>query len=262
MSSGIGLPVIFPPSGSTSRRLAFLHRVPWVGSPASSVLLRRYDSLTPIPPRFVSFAWRYRDLTHRFAPVRGWDSCAHRPGLFSRSPKPLLLAHGDVRASQVPGCTPVCGCPARGPRTGPLRQAITAQECCRRLPETRRPNRFHVLSRLCHTAPTFAVYASRPALPQGSRKTRFRLVANLCRAGFSPAGFTPEGFHVSASSSVTFPPPPGLAWRDQDDEGPGDEGLTDERLIPPPSSRARAAPRESEGARRVVRRWARRMAEE
>ena len=142
MSSGIGLPVIFPTSGSTSRRLASLHRVPWVGSPASSVRSRRYDSLTSFPPRFVSFAWRYRDLPHRFAPARGWDSYAHRPGLFSRSPKPLLLTHGDVRASQVPGWTPVCGRPARGPRTGPLRQAITAQECCRRPSETRRPNRF------------------------------------------------------------------------------------------------------------------------
>jgi hypothetical protein len=53
MSSGIGLPVIFPPSGSTSRRLPFLRRVPRVGSPPSQVVLRRYDSLTPFPPHFV-----------------------------------------------------------------------------------------------------------------------------------------------------------------------------------------------------------------
>jgi hypothetical protein len=45
------------------------------------------------------------------------------------------------------------------------------------------------ISRLNPTACTLAVYASRPGLPQDSRKTRFRLVASLLRTGLSPAGF-------------------------------------------------------------------------
>jgi hypothetical protein len=49
-------------------------------------------------------------------------------------------------------------------------------------------------SGLNHTAYTFAVYASRPGLPQGSRKTRFRLGASLRRAGFSPAWVSFQGF--------------------------------------------------------------------
>ena len=101
MSSGIGLPVIFPPSGSTSRRLASLHRVPWVGSPASSVRSRRYDSLTSFPPRFVSFAWRYRDLPHRFAPARGWDSYAPQARTFLAEPK--TAASYSRRRQGLPG---------------------------------------------------------------------------------------------------------------------------------------------------------------
>jgi len=103
IATGISVPAIFPSRGSTSRRLPFLRRVPRIGSPPSQVILRRYDSLTPVPPHFVAFAWRYRDLPHRFAPARGWDSYAHRPGLFSRSPRTATFSHGDVRASQVPG---------------------------------------------------------------------------------------------------------------------------------------------------------------
>jgi hypothetical protein len=32
-------------------------------SPASTVLSKRYDFLPPIPPHFVSFAWRYLGCT-------------------------------------------------------------------------------------------------------------------------------------------------------------------------------------------------------
>ena len=32
-------------------------------SPAATVVSKRYDSLPPIPPRFVAFAWRYLGRT-------------------------------------------------------------------------------------------------------------------------------------------------------------------------------------------------------
>jgi len=45
------------------------------------------------------------------------------------------------------------------------------------------------VSKLHHTACMLTVYASRPGLPQGSRKTRFQLEATPGWPGFSPGGF-------------------------------------------------------------------------
>src|SRR5262245_61492310 len=39
-------------------------------SPASPVLSRRYDSLPPVPPHFVAFAWRYLGV-HSFVSLPG-----------------------------------------------------------------------------------------------------------------------------------------------------------------------------------------------
>ena len=46
--------------------------------------------------------------------------------------------------------------------------------------------------------------------PTAARKTRFRLVAGLCRAGLSPAGSALKGF---SDGYVIRPPFPGLPWR-------------------------------------------------
>ena len=46
--------------------------------------------------------------------------------------------------------------------------------------------------------------------PTAARKTRFRLVAGLCRAGLSPAGSALKGF---GDGYVIRPPFPGLPWR-------------------------------------------------
>ena len=58
-----------------------------------------------------------------------------------------------------------------------------------------------VVSRLHHTAPPLAVYASRPQSPTDSRKTRFRLLARLYRAGPSPAGLLQK---VSVADTSSF----------------------------------------------------------
>ena len=58
-----------------------LDGVPRVGSPASTVLMRCCDSLPPISPRFVSFAWRY----HRCVPCSSpsaQDLAVDHPGVF------------------------------------------------------------------------------------------------------------------------------------------------------------------------------------
>ena len=123
-------------------------------------------------------------------------------------------------------CMP-CSCPTPA---GPLRQAIralpysSARRWC--LPP------FHTasaptiaISGLHHTACTLAVYASRSRFPVASvrpRKTRFRLVAHLGRAGFEPAGFLRE---VSALSRRFL-----LAQA-----SPGARGICAELFAPHPS---------------------------
>jgi len=67
------------------------------------------------------------------------------------------------------------------------------------------------LSRLNRLAHRLAVYASQGAVARAPRKTRFRLLAKLCRAEFAPAGFYREvsvmfQLHITSSSRE-------LAWR-------------------------------------------------
>ena len=70
-------------------------------SPASTVLSKRYDFLPPIPPHFVSFAWRYPRV-HSFFSLLGGR--VHRRGLelLSRYLQPGTR-RGNDRISQVPG---------------------------------------------------------------------------------------------------------------------------------------------------------------
>jgi hypothetical protein len=75
-------------------------------------VLRRPES---IPPRFVSFAWRYRGCARRFAPtVYG------RPHLWAWTighPEPSRESTAEISGfSQVPGRTPLCTCPGLIPR--------------------------------------------------------------------------------------------------------------------------------------------------
>lgn len=62
-----------------------------------------------------------------------------------------------------------------------------------------------ILSRLNRLARRLAVYASQGAVARAPRKTRLRLLAKLCRAGFTPAGFYTEvsvmfQLHITSSS--------------------------------------------------------------
>src|SRR6516164_4863006 len=54
-------------------------------SPASSVLSRRYDFLPPVPPHFVSFAWRYLRV-HSLGSLPGGRVHRRGPELLTRSP--------------------------------------------------------------------------------------------------------------------------------------------------------------------------------
>ena len=184
--SEIGVFVVFPSSDSVPRCPSSLHGVPRVGSPASSVLLEHSDSPWPLPPHFVSFAWRYRGGVPLFVPTGGRTPDACEPG--------PLLAGGPPGAApaETLGSPRFLGEPLRACRRsptpgGPRRQAVAAPRCCLRtihgvwLP---RQAPFGAQSRSLRARCLRFVGRVAP-LP---RKTRFRLVANLAGQDFHLLG--------------------------------------------------------------------------
>ena len=98
----------FPRTVPTFRRRPLLRGVPRVGSPTSSLVLRRSDFSSPLPPRFVSFAWRYlvcascscSSATGASAPARATRrSC--RPRVCCAECPTVRFSRGDRR--DLPG---------------------------------------------------------------------------------------------------------------------------------------------------------------
>ena len=158
----------------------------------------RSDSLPPVSPHFVAFVWRY----HPCALIR-----SHRPGRAAGGTGSWYSGSragnvgGNGRVSQVPErpscpcalfldpgrteCTPGhCGVSARPPlvstTVAPASKDFGA--------------RSHGIGTRCLR---FAVEVARPP-----RKTRFRLLAKLCRAGF----VNPQGCDERFPSSSLFLP--------------------------------------------------------
>jgi len=145
------------------RRRPLLHRVPWAGSPTSSLVLRRSDFSCP-----------------------GWLSSS------LRFPVPADLA-GDTRSPRFLG-DPCARATSRGPRCGvgsglpglsPLRFELDAVA----FHGPSRVSRHHdLLSGLTLVAHSPAVYASQPPSRCRPRKTRSpAAVLSLTGAGLSPA---------------------------------------------------------------------------
>ncbi len=124
--------------------------------------VKHSDFLPPLPRYFVSFASRYRRHALGFAPA-GARRSTHGPGVIHRIPQPGSSTEttGPPRFLE----DPTMNVPCSPTPVGPLRSATAALRFClppfgrRRLP--RLPN----ISRLNHTARTFAVYASQGGLP-------------------------------------------------------------------------------------------------
>jgi len=155
--------------------------------------MKHCDSPCPFPLHFVAFVPRYREGAPAFAPTGGRTPDACGPGpLGSRRPS-RRSSHGDHGASQVPGRTLARLPILLGPRGDLGARPISALRCCLRCLDCVRLSRAG-LSRLNRSAIALAVYASQCKVTLAPRKTRFRLVANLCRAGLPPAGFELEGF--------------------------------------------------------------------
>jgi hypothetical protein len=165
---------------------SLLRGVPWVGSPASLLVLRHSDASPTL-------------LRSAFALLG--------------SSVPFRIGGGE--ASQVPG-RPLCACPA--PLTPPSRRsrppgqvpALWRRRCCLPRRQPRRP-RNHKLSGL----------TTRPAHPLSTLHDRGRPLAaqdslpaggpHLGRSGLSPAGRC-----VRFLLATSLPPHPGLAWRTVD----------------------------------------------
>lgn len=185
-----------------TRHPTSLHGVPRDGSPASSVLLRCYDSPESFPPRFVSFAWRYRGYARRFAPTGCGRPLPGGRDLWSSGGQPEL-DRGDLRGLPGSWADPYVHMPWAGTPGDPRRQAVAAPRMLPSAhPTTSAPR--SGLSRLMTTACTLAVYASQRRVTPTLRKTRFRWVASPCRVGFGPTGPATKGFrfcllHVPSS---------------------------------------------------------------
>jgi len=160
--------------------------------------MRRCDSLTPLPPRFVSFAWRYHSGARLFAPAGGRAPRACGPGFWSPGSQPELFC-GDDRASQVPGWTFVC-MPCSSTPEESCARPLRRTRCCLPLVWQRRLLKQSPFEALSHGLLTrclrFAGWVAPPP-----RKTRFQLAANLRWAGLRTRWSTSEGFAMLQTMS-------------------------------------------------------------
>ena len=170
---------MFPSNGVVTRRLASLPRVlDGSSSPASAVLSRRYDFLSPIPPHFVFLRLAVPRDHACFAP--GVTTCDNGgPGVGHPVP-PAGNYRGDDRISHVPGEPRLCFCPALRPRRTdhirPLRcggaaPILTTREATAMNFRGSMTRLWHWLSTLCRvglpTATQDSLPAAGQALPDG-----------------------------------------------------------------------------------------------
>lgn len=164
----------------------------------------------PLPPRFVSFAGRYRECDRSFVPPD-----YGRPPLEAWTfglPEPNRDSLAEISGlSQVPGRTLLCvHALGRYPGGPPMPGLFSAGDVAFRASHyVGSPLRS--LSRLMTTACTLAVYASQRPVAGPLRKTRFRWVANPCRVGFGPTGSAMKGFRFCLLQFPSSLPRLGLA---------------------------------------------------
>ena len=156
----------------------------------------------PLPPRFVSFAWQYRECIRRFAPTAGG-----RPLLGAWTfglPEPIRDSFAEISGfSQVPGRTPLCTCPGLIPRgTLDARPVRRRGDSLPLVPRRRLPDldlsrlHYHGLHTRCLRLASWGYpHATQDSLPVGGHP---------CRVGFGPTGSTTKGFrfcllHVPSS---------------------------------------------------------------
>jgi len=138
---GLGVPGIFPPSGPVTPAPPSLSRVPGGEFPDFLGTVRRSDSRSSVPPRFVAFAWRYPRCARASLP-RTRAPVTREPGPLC-SGGPSRFEAGDDRVSQVPGDPISVRMPCSQTPAGPRRLAQAALRWGRRAIQGRRlPQRY------------------------------------------------------------------------------------------------------------------------
>ena len=209
MVSGPDVPAIFPSESPVSRSAASLRRSRRAGSPTSAVLSADSDFSPPVPPHFVSFAWRYhgspRPRSGRVRLPLGRALPQGRNALVWR-PSACRVSGGDGETSMTSPATHRLHAPlstALRPRwnrrrpAGPGASVLPSAPSRRRLP--RSPLFRGAITRTLRSR-------GRP----GPRNTRFRLAGQPWPGQVFHLLGRIEGFrHVTA----WLPPPPSFAWR-------------------------------------------------
>ncbi len=170
------------------------------------------DFWTPLPSHFVAFARRYPcsappSLSRGRGALRprawGIESPRSPPGS-SSGRRPDLPGSGGTRV----------GVPCSSTPAELRRQVVTAPPCCLPPLERRRPPPLPHF-RGCIAWPAHSLSTLHVHGHPWPRKTRFRLVTNLGRAGLVTRGVPLVGFSNAALAYVIPSPPPGLSWRTQ-----------------------------------------------
>jgi hypothetical protein len=205
---GLGVPAVFPSCGSMLRRPLPSTGSGQVRSPASSVTTRRSDSLTILPPGFVSFAVAVPPPP--VVPSQGGRApILHRPGLLTGFPHRTF----DVESSGPPRFLgdPSVHVPRSSTPAKPGNQALAAPRCCLPLFRWRRLSRHCSLSGLNHAARALAVYASRPGSPRHHARLATGWWPPLPDRGCTC--WVPREVSAPLVTTASLPPHPGFAWR-------------------------------------------------
>jgi hypothetical protein len=180
------------------------------GPPRRVPRLRRYYGAVrlpgPLTPDSVAFARRYPAVRLSFRSQRS-RSPNRGPGVRQPVPTSGTIRRETTRASQVPRqpCCPFArfSDPGRTGHTRPLKCASTAPVASTTKAPTTRFFRGSI-ARLWDWLSTLRGLGR----PSTARKTRFRLLARLCRTGLVTRRVALKGFNASSTSSF-----PELSWR-------------------------------------------------
>jgi hypothetical protein len=167
-----------------------LHRVASVDFPCFVGTMSHYDFSAFFPADFVLLRLTGTVFSHVVfvSPSLAPPGCMHAlgPGSFiSRTPRAAFLKDRNAEISHVPRL-PFLICPVLGPRRN---LAIRHCDSLVLLPLFAKRKLPHCsfrgsIARLLRSLSTL----HNPRSPSGPCKTRFRLLATLCRMGFSPIG--------------------------------------------------------------------------
>ena len=177
---GYKAPGVFPSNGPMARHFLPSTGFRWLLFPCFHGTMKCSDLLSPISPRFVSFAWRYRAVRLCSFPqarrrLEAWS-------FMDWQPRTRFCRHGDDRNSQVPGepqrAYAVFSDPGGTEPPGPT----VVRRGPREVEDGGSPR--VIASRGSIARPWYWLSTLRPPDYSGTRrKTRFRLPARLYRVG-------------------------------------------------------------------------------